>query len=185
MPYQLPKYTRRGLETHTFAVGAVDATVISTITAALTALYPPRNALVLINPVSGLKKGLRQYTTIVAPILTAGNITTTVVTTTHPAHATEYVKEAALEGYDMIIGAGGDGIMYEILAGVKARADSDCVLARIAFGIVPVGSGNGLAKSVTAGRGEKCDCWGVGYLIAKGGVGAGKLMEIGGAETTR
>jgi len=57
--------------------------------------------------------------------------------TTHQHHATELAKQALLEHTDSIIAVGGDGTINEI---VSAIVDSPCIL-----GIIPVGSGNGLA----------------------------------------
>ncbi|KAI5719700.1 hypothetical protein M8J76_013577 [Diaphorina citri] len=48
-----------------------------------------------------------------------------------------------------IIVLGGDGILYEIINGLMERADWCTVLQTITLGIVPCGSGNGLAKSIS------------------------------------
>ncbi len=61
--------------------------------------------------------------------------------TVYPTHATELARQAALEGYDLVVAIGGDGTMHEVLNGLmQVPADK-----RPALGIVPVGSGNDLA----------------------------------------
>ncbi len=58
----------------------------------------------------------------------------------YPGHATELARAAADKRYDLIVAVGGDGTMNEVARGV---VHSDSALA-----IVPVGSGNGFARSL-------------------------------------
>ncbi|MFD1140658.1 diacylglycerol/lipid kinase family protein [Larkinella insperata] len=60
------------------------------------------------------------------------------VFTTHPGHATELAREAVQQGIRRLVIIGGDGTMNE-----TARA---LLHTPTALGIVPVGSGNGLAR---------------------------------------
>jgi YegS/Rv2252/BmrU family lipid kinase len=57
--------------------------------------------------------------------------------TTGPGHATEISKEAAGNGYDMVVAVGGDGSINEVARGLVGTSS--------ALGIIPAGSGNGLA----------------------------------------
>jgi len=50
--------------------------------------------------------------------------------------------------YDSIIAMGGDGILFEIFQGIRARYDEEQILSKLKFGIVPCGTCNGLAKSI-------------------------------------
>src|SRR5512142_3359192 len=61
-----------------------------------------------------------------------------VVYTKRPGHATELAKQALEEGTEIIIAVGGDGTINEI---GQVIAGTDAVL-----GIIPAGSGNGLAR---------------------------------------
>ncbi len=64
--------------------------------------------------------------------------------TVYPTHATELAKQAALDGYDMVIAMGGDGTVHEVVNGLmQVPADKRPVL-----GVVPVGSGNDFAHSI-------------------------------------
>lgn len=53
-------------------------------------------------------------------------------------HGTQIAREAADDGYDIVTAVGGDGSVNDVIQGLK---DSPTVL-----GIVPCGSGNGLAR---------------------------------------
>ena len=55
-------------------------------------------------------------------------------------HATEIAKKAVKENFKYVIAAGGDGTVNEI---AKALVGTTCVL-----GIIPLGSGNGLARDL-------------------------------------
>ncbi|RAU82049.1 diacylglycerol/lipid kinase family protein [Pontibacter arcticus] len=61
-----------------------------------------------------------------------------IVYTTHAGHAPELAREAAEAGYEVVVAVGGDGTMNEV---AKGLLHSDTAL-----GILPRGSGNGLAR---------------------------------------
>ena len=61
--------------------------------------------------------------------------------TVYPTHADQLAKQAAEEGYEMVIAVGGDGTAHEVINGLM-KAD---VEKRPRFGIVPMGSGNDYA----------------------------------------
>ena len=60
--------------------------------------------------------------------------------TREPGHATELAREAVAAGAELVLAVGGDGTMNEV-----ARA---LIGSPAALGIVPVGSGNGLARAL-------------------------------------
>jgi YegS/Rv2252/BmrU family lipid kinase len=64
------------------------------------------------------------------------------VTTKHPGHATELA--AAAGGYELVIAAGGDGTVHEVLNGLMSIAGDQ----RPALGIVPTGSGNDTRRTL-------------------------------------
>ncbi len=57
-----------------------------------------------------------------------------------PLHATELARQAVAQGYSRIIAVGGDGTINEVARGL--------IHAPAALGIIPKGSGNGLARHV-------------------------------------
>lgn len=64
--------------------------------------------------------------------------------TVYPTHAIELAKQAALDGYDMVIAMGGDGTVHEVINGLmQVPAEK-----RPALGVVPIGSGNDFAYAI-------------------------------------
>lgn len=64
--------------------------------------------------------------------------------TVYPGHAVELARQAALEGYDLVVAVGGDGTVHEVVNGLmQAPAEQRPIL-----GVVPVGSGNDFAHAV-------------------------------------
>ncbi len=92
-----------------------------------------RKALFIINPISGGKKksGVPR---LIEKYLDAE---ATIVFTDRVAHASE-VAAGAINNYDLVVAVGGDGTVNEV---ASALAGSNAIL-----GIIPCGSGNGLAR---------------------------------------
>lgn len=93
----------------------------------------------LINPISGTrdKKGLCDFT---ASRLKSAGIDVEIAHTQHKGHGAELANRAAQDGIDIVVVAGGDGTVNEV-ASVLMHTDT-------ALGIIPCGSGNGLARSL-------------------------------------
>ena len=64
--------------------------------------------------------------------------------TVYPTHATILARQAAEEGYSLVIAAGGDGTVHEVINGLMQVPAE----ARPRLGIVPLGSGNDFAHSI-------------------------------------
>ena len=120
-----------------------------------------KKALLIINPISGTgkKKGLAERVT---SRLALVGINVDTKLTTGPGDATDFARQAIADGYDIVIAAGGDGTVNETAI---ALCGSDTAL-----GIIPCGSGNGLARHmnipvdvdeaveiIAAGKSEVCD----------------------------
>ena len=69
------------------------------------------------------------------------------IDTTHAGHAKDVVRALPLKQYTAIIAVSGDGVVHEILNGLMARADWTEVI-KIPIGVIPCGTGNGIAKSI-------------------------------------
>jgi YegS/Rv2252/BmrU family lipid kinase len=65
--------------------------------------------------------------------------------TVYPGHAIELAKQAGEQGYDMVIAMGGDGTVHEVINGLMQVPEKQ----RPSLGIVPVGSGNDFAHSLS------------------------------------
>ena len=96
-----------------------------------------RRLLVVINPKSGTASKTGVASRIVRKLEKEG-FDVTVHTTTGPGDATVAARSAAKAGYYGVLACGGDGTVNEVASGL---CDTDTAL-----GIIPLGSGNGLAR---------------------------------------
>jgi YegS/Rv2252/BmrU family lipid kinase len=87
-----------------------------------------------------------------------------VTLTDHAGHARELAQAAAREGYELALAAGGDGTANEVASGLLG--------SQTAFGVVPVGSGNGLARTLRIPR----DPWRALALLE---TGVRRRMDVG------
>ena len=93
----------------------------------------------IINRHAGHKEGAKALD-VVIPYLIKKECLVDYSFTDHPKHATELAARAAAEGYDLVVAVGGDGTVNEVALGLY---DSG-----VKMGIVPMGSGNGLAREL-------------------------------------
>lgn len=63
--------------------------------------------------------------------------------TEYPKHAETLAAQASAEGFDVILAAGGDGTMHEIINGLMSIETDTSIL-----GLIPLGSGNDLARTL-------------------------------------
>jgi YegS/Rv2252/BmrU family lipid kinase len=68
--------------------------------------------------------------------------------TQRAGHAHELALEAAASGADLVIAWGGDGTINEVGRALVQRADGGASAPAPALGIIPGGSGNGLARAL-------------------------------------
>ena len=116
-----------------------------------------RKALFIINPISGGKKK-DQVPALIKNILDHTQFEATIVYTERAMHGSELAKDAVGK-YDYVIAVGGDGTVNEIASAI--------VGTNVALGVIPFGSGNGLArflgipmdtaKSIEAINGERVE----------------------------
>lgn len=99
----------------------------------------PEKIFLIINENAGHHKGPKAVDVIV-PFLKKKGCSPVSSLTRYPGHATELGKQASLDGYDMVVAVGGDGTANEVAMGL--------VGTNTLMGIVPVGSGNGLAREL-------------------------------------
>lgn len=64
--------------------------------------------------------------------------------TVYPTHAIELARQAAEEGYEIVVAVGGDGTVHEVINGLMKVPDEQ----RPCLGIVPLGSGNDFAHAL-------------------------------------
>ena len=96
-----------------------------------------RKAVFIMNPISGTanKSGIPK---LIEETLDHEQFDYEIRITEYAGHASEIAKEAKEQGVDVVVAVGGDGTVNEV-----ARA---IVQSKTALGIIPCGSGNGLAR---------------------------------------
>nr|XP_040042393.1 sphingosine kinase 1-like [Gasterosteus aculeatus aculeatus] len=114
---------------------------------ALSVLSRPSRMMLLVNPQSGKGQALTLYNNHIQPMLNEAGVTHTLVITERQNHARELVKEADMSQWDALVIMSGDGLLFEVINGLLERADWEEAI-RTPMGILPGGSGNGLAASV-------------------------------------
>jgi YegS/Rv2252/BmrU family lipid kinase len=123
----------------------------------------------ILNPISGFGKLRRSR--IRSAILTEirkGNINGEIRYSKYAGHTSVIAKEAVEEGYKCIIIAGGDGSINEV---ARALTNTD-----VALGIIPAGSGNGLAHHIKMPFNiKKCL-----KIIKKGKLKQADIIEVNG-----
>ncbi len=100
-----------------------------------------RRALVILNPVSGRHDADESEATIRDALETRG-IEVVVRRTTGEDDAERWAAAAHDEAFDLVLAAGGDGTVAGALAGLLVEDDP------LVLGIVPLGTGNGLARAL-------------------------------------
>ena len=117
---------------------------------------PPagRRLLVLFNPMAGRRHGGRFRH--VLHLLAEQGCQVTVQTTTGPGHAQGLAASAQRQDYDVVVAAGGDGTINEIVNGLTADAPP--------LALIPMGTANVLAHEL----GVPLDAAAVAKLIAEG-----------------
>jgi diacylglycerol kinase (ATP) len=66
----------------------------------------------------------------------------TLLETDSAGHARDLARDAVTAGYDLVVAAGGDGTINEVVQGLSADLD------RARLGVLPLGTGNDLARSL-------------------------------------
>lgn len=107
-----------------------------------------RKVLVLLNPKSGPGRARDVFQQKVVPLLLEAELGYDLHISKHANFAREYVRTKDIYQYRAIITLGGDGIIFEVVNGLFERPDWMSAIKEVPIGIIPCGSGNGLAKSV-------------------------------------
>ena len=95
--------------------------------------------IIVVNPISGVGRQ-KKIETLLKQNLNHDLFDYDVVYTEYIHHGTELARQAADKGYDCVVACGGDGSVNDVANGLR---DSNTRM-----GIIPCGSGNGLARSL-------------------------------------
>jgi len=97
-----------------------------------------KRILFIVNPASGPQnEDAAVFAALVSAQIDANVFDYEIVTTQYALHATELSKKAVAQNLDIVVAVGGDGTVNEVA--------SSLIGSHTALGIIPAGSGNGLA----------------------------------------
>uniref|UniRef100_A0A1B0FA55 sphingosine kinase n=1 Tax=Glossina morsitans morsitans TaxID=37546 RepID=A0A1B0FA55_GLOMM len=114
-----------------------------------------KRLLVFLNPKSGSGKARELFFQEVVPMLNEAELSYDVYVTKHANYAFDFAKQKDLSLWNGVVAVGGDGLFHEILNGLMQRTDWS--KASKILGVIPCGSGNGLARSVAYSYKEPYD----------------------------
>uniref|UniRef100_I1KQP6 sphingosine kinase n=1 Tax=Glycine max TaxID=3847 RepID=I1KQP6_SOYBN len=115
----------------------------------------PKRLFVFVNPFGGTKSAVIVFRDQVKPLLEDAQVQLTVQETKHQLHAKQVVQSLDFSKYDGIVCVSGDGILVEVVNGLLQRQDWDTAI-KMPLGVVPAGTGNGMAKSLLDSVGDPC-----------------------------
>ncbi|XP_037287447.1 sphingosine kinase 1 [Rhipicephalus microplus] len=107
-----------------------------------------RHYLVIVNPKSGPGRSLEIFLHRVRPILAEADISHLLLVTERRNHARDFIKNLQLNQWSGILIISGDGLLYEVYNGLMERPDWELAI-KIPIGMIPGGSGNGLARTIS------------------------------------
>lgn len=96
-----------------------------------------KKILFVVNPKSGVG-GKRSIPGLINSLLDKSRFEFEIKETQYVAHGCELARDAVAAGYDAVVAVGGDGTVNEV---ARSLVDTN-----VALGIIPCGSGNGLAR---------------------------------------
>lgn len=103
--------------------------------------------LILVNPFSGSGRSLHIFQTVKDIFDRAENIQYTFQETQKARHALEICRDLDVDDFDGVVCCSGDGLLWEAVNGLCSRKDWRRAVS-LKLGIIPAGSGNGLAHSL-------------------------------------
>jgi diacylglycerol kinase (ATP) len=124
--------------------------------------------LFILNPVAGGGKIAERVMAAIRETFRESGITYDIVTTQGKGDGTTFARDAVNAGYDLVVAIGGDGTVNEVATGL--------VGASSVLGIIPIGSGNGLARGLRI----PLNYWDACRLILRGNstkIDVGKVCE--------
>uniref|UniRef100_A0AAQ5XJS2 Acylglycerol kinase, mitochondrial n=1 Tax=Amphiprion ocellaris TaxID=80972 RepID=A0AAQ5XJS2_AMPOC len=104
-----------------------------------------RKATVILNPAACSGKANNLFEKNAAPILHLAGVEITIVKTDYEGQAKKLIE--LMEQTDMLIVAGGDGTLQEVITGLLRRPDQD-TFSNTPIGFIPLGSHNSLSPSL-------------------------------------
>ncbi|XP_047678025.1 acylglycerol kinase, mitochondrial isoform X2 [Tachysurus fulvidraco] len=114
-----------------------------------------QKATVILNPAACKGKANNLFEKNAAPILHLAGIEVKIIKTDYEGQAKKLMD--LMEQTDMLIVAGGDGTLQEVITGLLRRADEEA-FSKIPIGFIPLGSRNSLSQSLHVVTDDKVKC---------------------------
>ena len=159
------QYVRESIELH-FTSTSSDAPVaqavqqwLTTLNASVASTPHTRRLLLIVNPASGTGHAARKCAMLESTLDCTAHCSYRTVHTQYAGHAKEIVANIDLtdrEAVDSIVCIGGDGLIFELTNGLMNRLDWRLATQRLSIGVIGGGSGNGVAKTVSACSDSTC-----------------------------
>ncbi|XP_038987700.1 sphingosine kinase 1-like isoform X1 [Phoenix dactylifera] len=127
----------------------------------------PKRLFIIVNPFGGKKSGRKIFHCEVKPLLVAADILYTMQETKYQLHAQEIARSLGLLKYDGIVCVSGDGVLVEVVNGLLQREDWDTAI-KVPLGIIPAGTGNGMAKSLLDSVGDLYSVSNATFAVIRG-----------------
>ncbi len=149
----------------------------------LTRMMPKRTdalpMLIIANPKSGQQKALKICHDMLLPRLDEGAIPFELMVTERQNHAKDYIASCQdlHKKYKAIVIVSGDGLLHEVVQGL-CQEGQPIEYQSLALGIVPGGSGNGLARSLAHYNNESYEDKGLMASVVRVLNGATRPMDL-------
>jgi diacylglycerol kinase family enzyme len=92
-------------------------------------------------------------------------------------HAQEFMKDYDLSHITGIVIAAGDGTLYEVINGLMSRPDWETAI-KTPIGMLPTGSGNGIAASLLYEAEEEYSVRNAAFMIVNGGIQSHDIASL-------
>ena len=123
---------------------------------------------VVLNPIAGRGRGARVESELQSALQEEG-IEFDLERTARPGHAVELARQAVGDGFEIVVAAGGDGTMHEVVNGLMAASGGGDTGT---LGIIPIGSGSDFAHTVGVPPNLRAAC----HRLAHGQV---QVVDVG------
>lgn len=124
---------------------------------------------VILNPVSGSGNAAAIWSSVSGFVdQMADAVQFEIIETQHAGHAWEIAHESDLLSMDCFLFVGGNSLIHEFVNGLLSRQDLPAMEKLPWIGVLPAGSGNQIAKSLTELAGLPCEPWACMFLATRG-----------------
>ncbi|KAI6657300.1 hypothetical protein LOD99_48 [Oopsacas minuta] len=130
-------------------------------------LLAKKRVLILLNPVSGKRTGLKIFHAHVEQFLNDAGVEFELFVTQRANHARERLHDEDLDKWDGLLFMSGDGLLNEGVNGLLSREDATVAIQK-PYGIIPCGSGNAIVGAILHYSHEDYSPLNAAFVFTKG-----------------